>query len=185
MQLRVLNFLFAQEFINDVLANIETLWFKFEFSVDVDNPLQKKCSLSVFDFCLDLLKIIWWVYFVFFFLLEQIFVNSLSEFRHIAWVSVIKLIWKGHCFQLSFFLSSASFFENFLDIFCVICYFLFLQNIWSFGSLRFTLNLSNSTLKLINSFVLFVIGFLICFCVFLWYLFWCLDWCSRNGWHQL
>jgi hypothetical protein len=53
-----------------MLADVKTFRFEFEFSVDIDDPLQQKCSLSVFDFSLDFLKVIWWVYFVLF-LLDQ------------------------------------------------------------------------------------------------------------------
>ena len=51
-----------------MLADVKTFRFEFKFSVDIDYPFQQKCSLRVFYFGLNLLKIIWWVDFVFFLL---------------------------------------------------------------------------------------------------------------------
>lgn len=63
-----------------MLADVKTFRFEFEFSMDIDDPLQQKCSLSVFYFSLDFLKVIWWVYFVLFLLDQKIFVDVLSKF---------------------------------------------------------------------------------------------------------
>jgi len=64
-----------------MLAYVKTFRFEFEFSVDIDNPFQQKCSLSVFYLSLNFLQIIWWTNFVLFLLDKQIFVDILRKFR--------------------------------------------------------------------------------------------------------
>ena len=160
MQLRILYFLFAKELVDNVLANVQSFWLQFEFSVHINDPLQQKSSLGVFDFRLNLAQIIWWVNFVLFFLDQQILEDVLSKFRHVLRITVIKLVRKGHRFQLSFFLGSASLLENVLNILCVICFFWFVNDIWPLFCFRLSMNISDLTFHLVECFVLIVLSFL-------------------------
>lgn len=53
MKLILLDFLFAQELVYDVLGDVEALWLESELAVDIDDPLEEECSRGVSDFCLN------------------------------------------------------------------------------------------------------------------------------------
>ena len=49
-------------FVNDELRNIKCFWPQFEFSMNINDPLQQESSLSVFELSLELLDVVMWRY---------------------------------------------------------------------------------------------------------------------------
>ena len=58
MELVLLDLLFAQELINDVLGYVKALRLEAELSMNIDNPFQEERTRCVPDLCLHLRNIL-------------------------------------------------------------------------------------------------------------------------------
>ena len=121
MQLRFQNWHPTEILIDDVCGHIEGLGLQSEFAMDIDYPFEEECTRSVFDFCLDLLKVVYGHHVLGFFLSHSL-VDLLGEFYDALGVVELFGILFWHFCLLLFFVLFQSIFEKFLDFATVIAF---------------------------------------------------------------
>ena len=69
-------------------CDVECFWSKSEFSVDIDNPFDQECPRSIFEFSLNLAKILW-VNHVTCFLISHPIIHRLGILAYSLWISEV------------------------------------------------------------------------------------------------
>lgn len=91
----------AKILVDEVSSDIEALWLKSEFAMNIHNPLEEECSRRVLDLGLHGLEVVD-RHHIFHLFLSHPVIDFLSEFNDTLWIVKLKGILFWHCFLFSF-----------------------------------------------------------------------------------